>query len=164
MEYLPCFYAFGCCMAFCVALHVRGAAMFWTSLGGALGWFVYVLCAPLQNDILQYFFGTLALAVYAEVMARVRRSPATGYLHVALLPMVPGGGIYYTMEYGIAGNTEMFLETGMHTLGIAGARNPGGVNACADRGSCGGGTSGAPRGARRMTEFFAPFLTNSSKI
>ena len=35
--------------------------------------------------------------------------------------MVPGGGIYYTMEYGIAGNTEMFLETGMHTLGIAGA-------------------------------------------
>ena len=68
-----------------------------------------------------YFFGTLALAVYAEVMARVRRSPATGYLHVALLPMVPGGGIYYTMEYGIAGNTEMFLETGMHTLGIAGA-------------------------------------------
>ena len=121
MEYLPCFYAFGCCMAFCVALHVRGVAMFWTSLGGALGWFVYVLCAPLQNDILQYFFGTLALAVYAEVMARVRRSPATGYLHVALLPMVPGGGIYYTMEYGISGNTEMFLETGMHTLGIAGA-------------------------------------------
>ena len=97
MEYLPCFYAFGCCMAFCVALHVRGAAMFWTSLGGALGWFVYVLCAPLQNDILQYFFGTLALAVYAEVMARVRRSPATGYLHVALLPMVPGTYAYKTV-------------------------------------------------------------------
>ena len=54
-------------------------------------------------------------------MARVRRAPATGYLHVALLPMVPGGGIYYTMEYGIAGNADLFLETGMHTLSIAGA-------------------------------------------
>ena len=82
---------------------------------------VYLLCAPAQNDLLQYFVGTIALAVYAEIMARVRRAPATGYLHVALLPMVPGGGIYYTMEYGIAGNTERFLETGMHTLGIAGS-------------------------------------------
>lgn len=25
------------------------------------------------------------------------------------------------MEYCIAGNTQMFLETGLHTLGIAGA-------------------------------------------
>lgn len=121
MEYLQCLYAFASCVGFCILLNVRGQAILWTSLGGAIGWFFYLLCAPAQNDILQYFVGTLALAVYAEVMARVRKAPATGYLHVALLPMVPGGGIYYTMEYGIAGNTEMFLETGMHTLGIAGA-------------------------------------------
>lgn len=121
MEYLQCLYAFAACAGFCVVFHVRGASLFWMSLGGALGWLVYLLCAPLANDILQFFLGTAALSVYAEVMARLRRAPATGYLLVALLPMVPGGGIYYTMEYGIAGNTEMFLETGMHTLGIAGA-------------------------------------------
>ena len=53
-------------------------------------------------------------------MARLRRKPATGYLLVALFPLVPGGGIYYTMEYCIAGNTDLFLETGLHTLGVAG--------------------------------------------
>ncbi len=91
------------------------------SLGGALGWLVYLLWNPLQNDILQFFLGTVALSVYSEVMARVHKTPVTGYLLVALLPMVPGGGIYYTMEYCIIGNTDMFLETGLHTLGIAGA-------------------------------------------
>ena len=91
------------------------------SLGGALGWFVYLLCSPVQNDILQFFLGTVALSIYSEIMARVEKTPVTGYLLVALLPMVPGGGIYYTMEYCIIGNTDMFLETGLHTLGIAGA-------------------------------------------
>ena len=121
MEYLQCVYAFLAGIPFCVFFHVRGSSIFWMSLGGAIGWFFYLFSAPVGNDILQFFIGTLALALYAEIMARVRRAPATGYLHVALFPLVPGGGIYYTMEYGIAGNTEMFLETGMYTLGIAGA-------------------------------------------
>lgn len=121
MTYFQCLYAFVACLAFCIVFNVRGKALFFMPLGGALGWAVYLFCAPLQSELLQYFFGTLALSAYAEVMARAHKAPATGYLLVALLPMVPGGGIYYTMEYGIAGNMEMFLETGMHTLGIAGA-------------------------------------------
>ena len=90
-------------------------------LGGAIGWFVYLLCRPLQNDIVQFFIATVVITIYSEVMARIHKVPVTGYLLIALLPMVPGGGIYYTMEYCIAGNTQMFLETGLHTLGIAGA-------------------------------------------
>ena len=74
MEYLQCLYAFAACAGFCVVFHVRGASLFWMSLGGALGWLVYLLCAPLANDILQFFLGTAALSVYAEVMARLRRA------------------------------------------------------------------------------------------
>ena len=54
-------------------------------------------------------------------MARVNRAPVTGFLLVGLLPLVPGGGIYYTMEYGISGDTINFLQTGLHTFGIAGS-------------------------------------------
>lgn len=122
MRYLlPCVYAFAACAAFSIAFNMRGKSLVFASLGGAIGWLAYLLCAPVQNDILQFFFATMAISVYSEIMARVRREPVTGYLLVALLPMVPGGGIYYTMEYCIVGNTEMFLETGLHTLGIAGA-------------------------------------------
>lgn len=119
--FLPCLYAFAACAAFAVAFNMRGKMLVFASLGGAIGWFVYLLCNPLQNDILQFFFGTVALSVFAEIMARVHKTPVTGYLLVALLPMVPGGGIYYTMEYCIIGNTDLFLETGLHTLGIAGS-------------------------------------------
>lgn len=119
--FLPCLYAFAACAAFSIAFNMRGKMLVFASLGGAIGWFVYLLWNPLQNDILQFFLGTVALSVYAEIMARVHKTPVTGYLLVALLPMVPGGGIYYTMEYCIIGNTDMFLETGLHTLGIAGS-------------------------------------------
>ena len=108
-------------MAVCLVFNVRGKLIFFTSLGGALGWFVYLLCGPVQNDIAQFFVATVVITIYAEVMARIHKVPVTGYLLIALLPMVPGGGIYYTMEYCIAGNTQMFLETGLHTLGIAGS-------------------------------------------
>lgn len=100
---------------------MRGKILLLASLGGALGWLVYLLCNPLQNDIIQFFFATVAISIYSEIMARLYKAPVTGYLLVSLLPLVPGGGIYYTMEYCIIGNTEMFLETGIHTLGIAGA-------------------------------------------
>ena len=54
-------------------------------------------------------------------MARIRKCPVTGYLLVAIFPLVPGGGIYYTMEHAINGETEVFLSSFLHTLGIAGA-------------------------------------------
>ena len=54
-------------------------------------------------------------------MARLRRCPVTGYLQVALLPLVPGSGIYYAMRYCVAGETQLFLSTLLNTLGMAAA-------------------------------------------
>ena len=54
-------------------------------------------------------------------MARLRRCPVTGYLLVALLPLVPGGGIYYAMSYCVAGDTDRFLAELLHTFGMAAA-------------------------------------------
>ena len=40
---------------------------------------------------------------------------------VALLPLVPGGGIYYAMSYCVAGDTDRFLAELLHTFGMAAA-------------------------------------------
>lgn len=117
---LPCLYAFLACLAFCFIVNVRGRMLFFAPLGSSLGWLVYLLCELAAEDLVCYFFATVAVSAYAEIMARVHRAPATGFLLVGLFPMVPGGGIYYTMEYCINGDTAMFLETGLHTFGIAG--------------------------------------------
>ena len=90
--------------------------------GGALGWLVYLLAAPLvHSDITQSFLAALAISAWSEIMARLRRCPVTSYLLVALFPLVPGGGIYYTMEHAMSGETALFLESLLHTLGLAGA-------------------------------------------
>ena len=118
---LPCLYAVLACVAFCFILTQRGLLLVVSSLGGGVGWAVCLLCAFTGSDIVQYFAGAVAVALYAEVMARLLKAPATGFLVVGILPFVPGGGIYYTMEYCLSGNTQLFLSTGIHTFGVAGA-------------------------------------------
>ena len=118
---LPCLYAVLACVAFCLILNQRGLLLVVSSLGGGVGWAVCLLCAFTGSDIVQYFAGAMAVAFYAEVMARVFKAPATGFLVVGILPFVPGGGIYYTMEYCLSGDTQQFLSTGIHTFGVAGA-------------------------------------------
>ena len=120
---LPCLYSFMGCVGYCLVFNIRmrKRMLLLASLGGAVGWCVYLLCGWLQNDITQSFAAILAVAAYSEILARLQKSPATVYLIVGLIPLVPGGGIYYTMEYCINGDMMNFMNTGIHTLGIAGA-------------------------------------------
>ena len=90
-------------------------------MGGGLGWFVYILSLPLNSAVMQSFFAAITVALFSEFMARMLKTPSTVFLVIGVLPMVPGGGIYYTMEYGVQGNTQMFIEKGIETIAIAGA-------------------------------------------
>ncbi len=73
------------------------------------------------GEILGYFLAALVIAAYAEIMARVRKCPVTSYLLISSLPLVPGAGIYYTMQYALQGDMQMCLNQGMRTLGLAGS-------------------------------------------
>ena len=107
---------------FAVIYNIHGPGILICAFGGALGWLAYLLSAPLlQSDISQTLVAAVVIAAYAEIMARVRRCPVTGYLLVAIFPLVPGGGVYYTMEHAVNGENELFLDTFLHTLGLAGA-------------------------------------------
>ncbi len=118
---LPCLYAFAACFFIAIVYNIHGKKLIPVALGGAIGWFVYLLCSGLHRQIYEYFFAAIVIAIYSEIMARVNKVPVTIYLIVALIPLVPGGGIYYTMEYCLNGNIPAFEQTGLHTLGIAGA-------------------------------------------
>ena len=67
------------------------------------------------------FVSAAVVAAYAEVLARVQKRTVTTYLLIGIIPMVPGAGIYHTMEYCIQGNTGAFITEGLHTLAMAGA-------------------------------------------
>ena len=119
---LPCLYAFLASVAFAVLFNIHGFGIVICGIGGTLGWLAYLLTFPYyQSPILPNFFAGLTISVFAEIMSRIRKCPVTGYLLVAFFPLVPGGGIYYTMRYCMAGNKEMFYAKAMETFGIAGA-------------------------------------------
>ena len=119
---LPCVYAFLACLGFSIVFNIKGAGALICCFGAALGWLAYLCVLPaLGSDVAAAFFAAMVIAAYSEVMARLRRCPVSGYLMVALLPLVPGGGIYYSMSYCVQGDTQHFLSTLLHTFGMAAA-------------------------------------------
>ena len=119
--FLPVLYAFVACLGFGGLYNLHGRPIFWAAVGGAFGWFAYLMTLLFSSDIAACFVSAAVVAFYAEVLARLQKCTVTTYLLVGIIPMVPGAGIFHTMEYCIQGNTIMFLTTGLHTLGMAGA-------------------------------------------
>lgn len=123
---LPCLWSFLACVGFGLIFNIQGFGIAITGIGGGLGWLVYLLVMDWQgNDIFAAFVSAMSIAVYSEVMARVRRCPVTGYLQIALLPLVPGAGVYRAMRYCVEGDTARFTATLLHTIGFAAALSVG---------------------------------------
>lgn len=114
-------YAYIACLAFTLIYNMRGQFVLLAPLGGSIAWIVYNIMGYTENDILQNFIAIMMAALFSEIMARIHKAPVTMFLVVGLLPLVPGAGIYYTMEYCVAGNQYAFTQSLVHTLAIAGA-------------------------------------------
>ncbi len=118
---IQCLMALVSCMGFSILFNIHGPGGLLCALGGALSWVVYWVTLRLSgNDILAYFFSALFSSVYSETMARIRKYPAISYLVVSVFPLIPGAGVYYTMNYAFRGEMELFATQGMHTAAIAG--------------------------------------------
>ena len=90
------------------------------AMGGMITCIVYVVCCELfDHEFMQNFFPALAATAYAEIMARVLKAPATPILACSIIPLVPGGKLYYTTYYFVVGQMGLFKYTLTQTLRIA---------------------------------------------
>ena len=111
----------GCC-GFCILFNTHGRGCVLCIIGGVATWMLYLLWGALGCDVYAAnLFAALFAALYAEGMARIRKCPATPYLVIAVLPLLPGAGVYYTMSLGLEGNMMDAVGKGLETIGIAGA-------------------------------------------
>lgn len=109
------------CTGFTFLFNIHGRGSFLCALGGMFTWAIYCLTSLLGADaLISNFAAALSAAVYAEIMARLRKYPATSYLVIALFPLIPGAGIYYTTNHLVQGDMTRFAEEGTHTIAIAG--------------------------------------------
>ncbi|KAJ52770.1 uncharacterized membrane protein YjjB (DUF3815 family) [Clostridium tetanomorphum] len=115
-------YAFIATFCFGIIFNIKGKNLIFAALGGCLGWFTYLI--SLENNLsntLSFFNAAIVIAIFCEIMARVLKTPVTTFIVCAIIPLVPGGGMYYTMLESINGNINKSLSLGLNTLIIAGA-------------------------------------------
>ena len=118
---VQCFFAFIGCMGFVILFNIHGKGSPLCALGGALTWAVYLIALELWgSELTAYFWSALFSSLYSEIIARIRKNPAITYLVISIFPIIPGAGAYYTMNYAVRGEMELFASRGLFTAAIAG--------------------------------------------
>lgn len=122
MDLIQIFTGFLGSLGFSVLFHIRGRRLAIASLGGLISWTVFLLLEPLlPGEPVRYFLASAAVTVYAEIFARVIRTPTTTFLVPSLIPLIPGGALYYTMNYALNEQWQSFAAKALYTLELAAA-------------------------------------------
>ena len=102
--------------AFSMLFGLHSLDLILASAGAAIGWAVFQSIPSPQSPAFASFFAALAAGICGEVVARLRSRPATTYTISAIIPLVPGGGMYYTMLSTLEGNSIRTVELALSTL------------------------------------------------
>lgn len=95
--------------------HIKDAAVGAVVCMGAWGWTMLFLALGL-NEFAGYFAGAVFATIAAEVLARFYKCPATIFLIIGVIAMVPGGSLYRTMFYAVSADWAMFGTQGIKTF------------------------------------------------
>lgn len=87
-------------------------------LAGMAGWAVYLLVAAGHSVVGAAFFAALTVAAISHVMAKICRCPVTVFLICGIIPLVPGGGIFWTAYYIVTEQLRMAAATGFVALKV----------------------------------------------
>ncbi len=104
--------------SFSALMHQPLRTMPVSALIAAAGYSVFLL---LSKTTLAYFLATLLIGICCEICARLMKRAATLFVTGAIVPLVPGVGLYNTMRYVVEGDYRQAMNVGAATiLGICG--------------------------------------------
>lgn len=111
-------------LGFCMFFNVKRDKLIYGCIGGALSVVTYFICMEMGMSLFAQNMVPAAVAtLYAEIMARVIKAPATVFLIPGVIPLAPGGKLYDTMRAIVDGNKAnaniLGQETAVIALGLA---------------------------------------------
>lgn len=110
LQLIACFAATS---AYSVLVHQPRSTVLVSALVGTASYGLYLL---LGQTTIAYFFASLMIGAACEIAARLMKRTATLFVSVAIIPLVPGVGLYRTMRYITEGNYVLAVTTGSATL------------------------------------------------
>ena len=100
---------------FGVLFKVPRKAIVVAALIGGLGYVAYRLILP-ASSITAFFTGAFVIALLSEWAARLIKCPVPLFMMTAVIPLVPGWGLYQTMLYAVQSDMNAALLAGTNTM------------------------------------------------
>lgn len=89
-------------------------------VAGMLGWALYLLLVrdTTLSVVGAAFFAALLVAAISHLLAGVRHCPVTVFLICGIIPLVPGGGVFWTAYHLEANHLQLAATTGFVALKV----------------------------------------------
>ena len=107
-------------LGFGFLFNIRGKKLIFAAVGGMLSWALFlVLGSVVENEAIRYFIVSLCSTTYAEILARLLKTPATTFSIITLIPLVPGGALYHTATFAMSGDAAQFISKLIYTVELS---------------------------------------------
>lgn len=111
-------------LGFSIYFRVREKNVAASTAAGIIGWAIYLLIFYFTEQLfLSNFVAAFLVYLYAEIMARILKAPSNIFLIPGIIPLLPGGTLYYTMQAIVEGDRDTSVlqgtQTAIITVGIA---------------------------------------------
>lgn len=113
LELLYCFIA---TLFFALIMNAPKKTLVRSSLAAAIGYIIYDYFVSRGFTMVGFLFGTTVIAILGEIFARKLKMPATIFIFPAIIPIVPGLGLYKTILAFVQDDLSLALETGVSTI------------------------------------------------
>ena len=110
IQLIACFAA---SLSFSVLVRQPKGSMLVSAVIATAGYSLFLL---MGQNTLAYFTATLLIGLSCEICARIMKRAATLFVTGAIIPLVPGVGLYNTMRYVVEGNYHQAMSTGASTV------------------------------------------------
>lgn len=121
MDYIIHFiYSFFAAFTFTGILQAPRKTLIPNGIIGAIGWVVFrYITLSYSQTVLAALFSGLIIGGLSGITAIFLKMPALTLYLPSLIPIVPGGGMYYTMYYFILQDMDKASQKGVETLLVA---------------------------------------------
>lgn len=107
-------------LGFAIIYNIRGQRLWIPAIGGAVFWAVYLVFLHfVNNEYMGFFVVAILITIYSEIWARILKTPATTILMPTVIPLIPGGSLYYAMDAALRHDAAAFILKAQQAIGLA---------------------------------------------
>ena len=105
------------CVGFAYWFNVKGIQVMYAGIGAFFTWLAYALLYNAgYSNFMATLVGSIFVAAYAQIMARINKAPATIFQTICVFPLGPGPNLYYMMYCIVMEEHEMAVSEAITLL------------------------------------------------